>query len=107
MKFEVDSFPSSKDVAHTNIQSENYQRGMPLHIRLTELWFLITALLNNVFYQGMKVQVDSFYNFEVMAQTKIQTENKRRAITQKNGVSELWFLCTVLLHNLFYQCVSS
>ena len=44
-------------------------------IRKAELWFLCTVLLNNVCYQYLKFQVDGFYNLDVMAQTKIQSEN--------------------------------
>ena len=52
-------------------------------MRVAELWFLCTALLHHMFYQCLKFQVDSFYNLEVMAHARIQSENKQRAITQK------------------------
>ena len=65
---------------------------------MTEFWFLCTALLQNVFYQCMKVQVDSFCtcSLKVMAQTKIQSENKQRAITKTKKDGRVMFLvhCT-------------
>ena len=88
MKFQVDSSSNLKYEAFTNIQSENYKRAISQQIRMTELWFLCTALLHNVFYQCMKAQVDTFQNLKVMAQKKIQTENKQRAVTNEK-VEEL------------------
>ena len=64
---------------------------------------LYTALLQNAFYQCMNVQIDSFHTV-VMALSKIQTENKERAITNKRMV-ELWFLSVALLNNELYQCI--
>ena len=50
---------------------------------MLELWFLCIALLQNVFHYVMKVQADRFHRLKVMAQTKIQAENRQRAITKK------------------------
>ena len=44
---------------------------------VAELWFLCTAPLHNIFYQCVKLQVDSFYSLEVMIRTKIQSEKNK------------------------------
>ena len=36
-----------------------------------ELWFLSIVLLNNLFYQCVKVGIDSFSSLEVMVRKKI------------------------------------
>ena len=54
-------------------------------VRVSELWFLCTALLHDVLYQCVKFQVESFYSFEIKALIKIQTENKQRRIPKKGG----------------------
>ena len=40
-----------------------------------------------------------------MIQTKIQSENQQRTLTQKTKVAELWFLYSAFLYNVFYQCM--
>ena len=40
---------------------------------VVELWFLCNAPLQNVVYQFVKFQVDSFYSLQVMIQTKTQS----------------------------------
>ena len=41
-----------------------------------------------------------------MIQTKIQSEKKKKkGNNSKTKVAELWFFCTALLHNVFYQCM--
>ena len=47
----------------------------------------------------------SFYTFEVMNRTKIQSKNLQRAITPKIDGTELWFLYTALVLNVIYLCV--
>ena len=47
---------------------------MSQEIRVTELWFLCTALLHNLCYQCLKFQVESFYSLAAMALTKIHKE---------------------------------
>jgi hypothetical protein len=60
----------------------------------------ITALLLNEIYHHMKFQVNSFYTFGEMAQTKIKSENQEREKTQKIRNAEYRFLSTALLLNL-------
>ena len=44
-------------------------------IRVDELWYMCSALLQNVSCQSLKFQVDGFHSLEVMVQTRIHSEN--------------------------------
>ena len=58
-----------------------------------------------VIYLYVKFEVASFYNLEVMPQTKIQSLNLQRTINPKIGGIKLWSLYTALLHNMTYLCM--
>ena len=57
----------------TIIQSENLQRAITPKMDGIELWFLYTALVPNMIYQCVKLEVTSFYTLKVMPPTKIQS----------------------------------
>ena len=50
---------------------------------MASLKFLCPAPLQNVFYQSMKFQVDSFYSLKVMAWTKFWVDQKTDPWTDK------------------------
>ena len=57
-------------MARTNIQIENQPRAITQKIRVSQLWFLCSALHLNVFYQCIKFHFDSLYSLKVKARTK-------------------------------------
>ena len=47
----------------------------------------------------------AFFSLEDVAQTKTQVKIIIGQFLKKISMTEFWFLFTVLLHNLFYQCM--
>ena len=68
-------------------------------IRVAKLGFLCTALLNNVYCQCLKFQVDSFYSLEIMAWKRTQ-----KAKLQMLSVADL-VLVHCIFHNVLYKCM--
>ena len=75
IRFRVDSCYSLAVMVQKKKSNLKLTKGNnPKNKIKAKLWFLSTSPLNNVFYQCVKFQVNSFYSLEVMVQTKIQNE---------------------------------
>ena len=81
VKSEVTSFYTLEVMPQTKIQLK-FTRAITPKIDGIELWFLYIALVLNVIYLCVKIEVTSFYTLEVMPWTKIYSKNLRRAITR-------------------------
>ena len=67
MKFQVDSFYTLEDLAKTKIQHD--KGGIVI--------FFVKCSLNNVLYQSLRVQNNSFYSLEIMAKQKFKLKTKK------------------------------
>ena len=70
-KFQVGRSPTLRVTVRTKIKYENQQRAITQKVKISELWFLGTALLLNAIYPYMKFQVDRSYTLRVMVRTKV------------------------------------
>ncbi len=96
MKFHDPSYYTLRDILRTRFKSEKQQRAITQRIGQVELWFLCTALPLGEIYTPMKFHDPSYYTFRDILRTRFKSEKQQRAITQKIGQVELWFLCTAL-----------
>ena len=86
VKFEVTSFYTLEVKTWTKIQNQNLQRAITPKTLVLELWFLYNALLLNVTYHCVKVEVTSFNTFEAMPPTRFRyTQTDRQMGIKKTS----------------------
>ena len=84
------------------VKYESKQRAITEKKKKKQTRVMVHSALPLEIYPPTKFHNHSWYSFGDMLRTKFKYENKQRAITQKLGKQELWFMCTALLLDEIY-----